>query len=159
MKKTSLTRTLFAAGIIGLAGAANADAIFYPDGTMVDLGDNGAELLALDSTPMVDTTVLGGPAATVHTTTVTVPEVVYVQPNINWDRASVMAQMDRHHDRAHADRKAGIGSEVWDRTGDSSVADGGAPALGGGNGSYVVGSTTIPYSSITVGQPYYVMSF
>lgn len=44
MKKTSLTRALFVAGVMAMAGSmAQADAIFYPDGTRVELGENGVE--------------------------------------------------------------------------------------------------------------------
>lgn len=44
MKKTSLTRALFVAGVMAMAGTmAHADAIFYPDGTHVELGANGVE--------------------------------------------------------------------------------------------------------------------
>ena len=93
MKKLSLS--LLAAGVMAVAGAAHADAIFYPDGTSVDLGLHGADSLVLSSS---DTTVLGaGPAVT------TVPAVttqyVYVQPNINFDPALARAQL---HDRQHA---------------------------------------------------------
>lgn len=160
MKKTSLTRILLAAGAIGLAGAANADAIFYPDGTMVELGDNGAELLALGSTPVVDTTVLGAPAATVTSTTVTVPQAVYVQPNIDWDRTTVMTQMREHRMPSHTDRHAAAATfDVPARAGEASTMTGGAPNMVTDNHTFVVGSTSIPYSSLTVGEPYYVMSF
>jgi hypothetical protein len=161
MKKTSsLTRMLLAAGAIGLAGAANADAIFYPDGTMVELGDNGAELLALDSTPSVDTTVLGAPAATVTSTTVAVPQVVYVQPNIDWDRTTVVSQMRDHRLLSHTDRHAAAATfDVPARAGEASTMTGGVPNMVTDNQTFVVGSTSIPYSSLSVGQPYYVMSF
>lgn len=44
MKKTSLTRALFVAGVLAAAGGmAQADAIFYPNGTHVELGANGVE--------------------------------------------------------------------------------------------------------------------
>jgi hypothetical protein len=44
MKKTSLTRALFVAGMMAAAGTmAHADAIFYPDGTHVNLGENAVE--------------------------------------------------------------------------------------------------------------------
>src|SRR3954447_17669511 len=96
MKKTSLTRALLLAGGLALAGigAAQADAIFYPDGTSVNLGPTGADNLALSSDSSVmgmnnpsDTTVLGaGPATVTTTTTVAAPlQYEYVQPNINWD--------------------------------------------------------------------------
>jgi hypothetical protein len=44
MKKTSLTRALFVAGVMAVAGGvAQADAIFYPDGSHVELGENAVE--------------------------------------------------------------------------------------------------------------------
>jgi hypothetical protein len=44
MKKTSLTRALLVAGVMAAAGSlAQADAIFYPDGTHVELGDSAVE--------------------------------------------------------------------------------------------------------------------
>jgi hypothetical protein len=59
MKKSSLS--LIAAGVMAVAGLAQADVIFYPDGTSVELGPNGADSLALSSPS--DTTVLGaGPS-------------------------------------------------------------------------------------------------
>src|SRR5690606_32182150 len=65
MKKTPLS--LFLAGAFALAGAAHADAIFYPNGTMIDLGEHGADQIVwnqdgtIHSLGTVDTTVLGGP--------------------------------------------------------------------------------------------------
>lgn len=43
MSKKSLTKALVAAGVLAVAGLANADAIFYPDGSHVDLGENAVE--------------------------------------------------------------------------------------------------------------------
>lgn len=44
MKKTSLMRALFVAGVMAAAGGmAQADAIFYPDGTRVEMGENAVE--------------------------------------------------------------------------------------------------------------------
>jgi hypothetical protein len=44
MKTTSLRRALFVAGVMAMAGGmAHADAIFYPDGTSVNLGENAVE--------------------------------------------------------------------------------------------------------------------
>jgi hypothetical protein len=167
MNKTFRTRTLFLAGAIGLAGAAQADAIFYPDGTMVDLGDRGAETLALDSTPAIDTSVLGGPAANVTTTTTTVVPTttyVYVQPNINFDRHAVVSQLQHRKAMAgtHAMGNRHAAAATFDvpaRAGEASTMTGGAPNVVTDNQAFVVGSTHIPYSAITVGQPYYVMSF
>lgn len=140
MKKTTLTRALFMAGAVALAGAAQADAIFYPDGSMVDLGsDTALEQMAMGTCETcVDTTALGAGSATMTTTTTTaaVPVVryEYVQPNINFDPATARAQMRMH--RGMASRAQVVND----------------------NSAIVVGSTTIPYSAITVGQPYYVMS-
>ena len=151
MKQTTLTRALFLAGAVALAGAANADAIFYPDGSMVDLGsENALEQMAMDGssssvlvgtcTTCVDTTALGaGPAAmTSKTTTTTVPTVryEYVQPNIDFDAATARAQMRAHR---HVVSQA--------------------PAVVTDKNAIVVGSATIPHSEITVGQPYYVLSY
>jgi len=131
MKKTSLTRALFVAGVMAVAGGmAQADAIFYPDGTHVNLGEHAVEsglanavlarspstapsstmLAALGvtadqgqifaSNPMVDdtavataevnTTTLGAGPTVTTTTTTTMP--VYVFPNIDWDRSTVLSQ-------------------------------------------------------------------
>jgi hypothetical protein len=161
MKTTSLTRALFIAGAIGLAGAAQADVIFYPDGTSVELGENGAEMLALDSS--IDTTVLGAAPAAVTTTTVTTPSYVYVQPNIHWDRSTAMTQL--HHHRSAmghhlTDRTAAAATfDVPARAGEASTMTGGAPNMVTDNHSFVVGSRHIPYASITTTEPYYVMSF
>lgn len=162
MKTTSLTRALFVAGAIGLAGAAHADAIFYPDGTSVELGENGADMLALDSSTTVDTTVLGAPAASMTTTT-TSPSYVYVQPNIHWDRSTAMTQL-RHHRSAMGshlmnDRSAAATFNVPSRAGEASTMTGGAPNMVTDNNAFVVGSRHIPYASITTTEPYYVMSF
>jgi hypothetical protein len=169
MNKTSLTRALFVAGAIGLAGAANADAIFYPDGTMVELGEGGAEVLALDSDTSIDTSVLGGPAATVTTTTTTtvVPTTTYeyVQPNINFDRNAVVAQLHHHRGtvagtHVMGNRHAAAATfDVPARAGEVSTMTGGAPNMVTSNHDFIVGSRHIPYSAITVGEPYYVMSF
>jgi hypothetical protein len=169
MNKTQLSRTLFVAGALVLAGtAAQADAIFYPDGTMVELGENGAEQLALDSPPgMVDTTVLGGPAAVTTTTTATtVPAsaYVYVQPNIHFDRSTVVSQMQHrdvvlnHRHVAH-ERQSAATFNVPARAGEASTMTGGAPNMVTHNDTYVVGSVAVPYGAITVGQPYYVLSY
>jgi hypothetical protein len=119
MKKTSLTRALFVAGVMAVAGGvAQADAIFYPDGTHVNLGENAVEnglassVLAQSSTTapssmvalgddMVNTTSLGaGPAPTrMTTTTVTTTTPVYVFPSINPVPGPVLAQPHRMHAR------------------------------------------------------------
>ena len=169
MKTTSLTRALFIAGAIGLAGAAQADVIFYPDGTSVELGDSGADILALEESgsdmvamdSSVDTTVLGGPAAV--TTTTTSPSYVYVQPNIHWDRTTAMTQL-RHHRSAMGshhlnDRSAAATFNVPSRAGEASTMTGGAPNMVTDNNAFVIGSRLIPYASISTTEPYYVMSY
>jgi hypothetical protein len=121
MKKTSLTRALFVAGVMAVAGGvAQADAIFYPDGTHVNLGDNAVEnglaasVLARSSTTApsqaqltamgvtadqntvlalndTDTTSLGaGPARMTTETITTTTAPVYVFPNINFGEGMVM---------------------------------------------------------------------
>lgn len=172
MKKTSLTRALFVAGVMALAGGmAQADAIFYPDGTHVNLGENAVEsglaaqvlarspstapdssMLAslgvradqsqifasnpyLDDTSlaMSNTTVLGaGPAVVTSATTVTTSPV-YVFPNIDWDRATVMSQphpmMSRIHGDRTMDRVAAATFDAPTRAGEASTMTGGAPNM------------------------------
>lgn len=43
MSKMSLKKALVCAGVMAMAAAANADAIFYPDGSSVILGENAVE--------------------------------------------------------------------------------------------------------------------
>ena len=164
MKKLSLS--LIAAATMAAAGFAQADAIFYPDGTMVELGETGADTLALDSSSSLDTTVLGaGPATTVTTTTVTPKyEYVYVQPNINWDRSTAMAQLHRNYHLTHrmdssVRHQAAATFNVPARAGEASTMTGGAPNVVTDNQSMVVGSYTIPYNVVSVDGPYYVFSY
>ena len=72
------------------------------------------------------------------TTTATVPTVryEYVQPNIDFDAATARAQMRTHRHMVSR-----------------------APAVVTDNNAIVVGSATIPHIAITVGQPYYVLSY
>ncbi|HEX2544117.1 MAG TPA: hypothetical protein VHL79_04530, partial [Ramlibacter sp.] len=168
MKKFSLS--LLAAASMAVAGLAQADVIFYPDGTSVELSDSGSEQLALESESSIDTTMLGagssslqswthsvssgvstgscpqgnsmclesqgmvtgfndqgvssegsmvadsgldttvlgaGPAAS---STLSTQQFVYVQPNINWDRATAKSQVHSNAhlmNRHHMDRSAG----------------------------------------------------
>jgi hypothetical protein len=165
MKTTSLTRALFIAGAIGLAGAAHADVIFYPDGTSVELGESGADILAAEESgsdmlamdSSIDTSVLGAAPAVVTTHTYT-----YVQPNINWDRNTAMTQL-RHHRSVMGhqfnDRSAAATFNVPSRAGEVSTMTGGAPNMVTDNNAFVVGSRHIPYASFTTTEPYYVMSF
>ena len=163
MKKMSLS--LLAAGVMAVAGMAHADAIFYPDGTMVELGPNGADNLALTSSDSLDTSVLGaGPATTTVTTVTPTVEYVYVQPNINWDRTTAMSQMHSnyhlmHRGDMHARHQAAATFDVPARAGEASTMTGGAPNMVTDNRTMVVGSYSIPYREVTVGSPYYVFSY
>jgi len=164
--------SLLAAGIMAIAGMAHADAIFYPDGTMVDLGPTGADTLALSSSDSmsgsVDTTVLGaGPSTSTVTTTTTVSptvEYVYVQPNINWDRSVALAQVHRNAHLMHrgdyrARHQAAATFNVPARAGEASTMTGGAPNMVTDNERMVVGSYSIPHDAVTMGSPYYVFSY
>lgn len=172
MKKTPLS--LFVAGAFALAGAAHADAIFFPNGTMIDLGEHGADQIVwnadgtIHALGPVDTTVLGGPGVTTTTvTTAPAHEFVYVQPNIHFDRHAVQAQIDNPPVAAVDTHVLGAGASVQDdknfdvpaRAGEASTMTHGAPNLLTTNDTFVVGSTAIPHSAITVGQPYYVLSY
>ena len=141
MKKTSLTRALFVAGVMAVAGGmAQADAIFYPDGTHVDLGPNAIEngtadaILARDAS--VSTTTLGaGPAdmsRRMTTTTVTTTTPVYVFPSIDWDRATVLSQPHPMMSGVRSldlDRTAAATFDVPTRAGEASTMTSGAPNL------------------------------
>lgn len=169
MKKMSLS--LLAAGAMAVAGFAHADAIFYPNGTMVDLGPTGADNLALTSSDslssMSDTSVLGaGPATTTTTVTTVSPTVdyVYVQPNINWDPAVARTQLHSNYHLMHRGdyrmrHQAAATFNVPARAGEASTMTGGAPNVATDNQRIVVGSYDIPYNAVTVGSPYYVFSY
>jgi len=161
MKTMSLS--LLAAGVMAAAGIAHADAVFYPNGTVVELGDNGADTLALDSSIGMDTTVLGAAPTTTVVTTMPL-QYVYVQPNINWDRTTAMTQI---HSNAHLLRhgidekqrhQAAATFNVPARAGEASTMTGGAPNMVTDNNRMIVGSYTIPYSAVT-SEPYYVFSY
>lgn len=168
MKHLSLS--LLAAGVMAVAGMAHADAIFYPDGSVVELGDSGDSLTLSSSEslactdeycPGIDTTTLGAAPSTT-TRTVTTTRYVYVQPNINWDRATAMAQVrsNAHLVRRGAlmmDRSAAATFDSPTRAGEASTMTGGAPNLVTDNQEVmVVGSYSIPYVAVT--EPYYVFS-
>jgi hypothetical protein len=167
MKTTSLTRALFVAGMMAAAGGvAQADAIFYPDGTHVELGANAVEngladavlarssrtapsqdaLLAMgvladqNSSSMiassddfsVDTTTLGAGPARTTTTTVTTTTPVYVFPNINFDRHTVLASphpMMSHVRSTDMDRTAAATFDSPTRAGEMSTMTSGAPNM------------------------------
>lgn len=178
MKKTSLTRALFVAGMMAMAGGmAQADAIFYPDGTSVNLGENAVENGTADrvlawssssapssialaslgvsadqsqifassepsddssmiaSSESVDTTILGAGPATLSSTTVVSTTPVYVFPNIDWDRSTVMSQphpMMSHLRSFPADRFDRSAAATFDsptRAGEASTMTSGAPNL------------------------------
>jgi hypothetical protein len=183
MKKLSLS--LLAASAMAVAGLAQADAIFYPDGRVVELGasDRGSDgdNLMLSSSSSLDTSVLGAGAATelwtsgesspdttvlgagpsTTTRTVTTTEYAYVQPNINWDRATALAQMrsNAHLMRANRrmDRSAAATFDSPTRAGEASTMTGGSPNAMTSNDRMIVGSYTIRYSTVT--EPYYVFSY
>jgi hypothetical protein len=149
MKKFSLT--LLAASAMAVAGLAQAD-------TSV-LGGSSSQILAADDSP-VDTTVLGaGP--TTRTETVTTTQYVYVQPNIDFDRATAMTQMRSNahlmRDRRAMDRSAAATFNTPTRAGEASTMTGGAPNMVTDNERMIVGSYTIPHSAVT--GPYYVFSY
>ena len=164
MKKTSLS--LIAAGVMAAASFAHADAIFYPDGRVVELGATGADTLALDSSSM-DTSVLGaGPASSVTTTTSVTPqyEYVYVQPNINFDRSVALNQAHRnahlmHRGDSRMRHQAAATFDTPARAGEASTMTGGAPNVSTDNRAMVVGSYNIPYNVVSVDGPYYVFSY
>lgn len=164
MKKLSLS--LLAVASMAVAGIAQADAIFYPDGTVVELGETGADSLALDSSmdTSIDTTVLGAAPSSMTVTTVQSP-LVYVQPNINWDRTTAMTQLRSNPHLVHNGvvsqqqrTQAAATFNVPARAGEASTMTGGAPNATTDNAPLVVGSYTIPHT-VVVGQPYYVFSY
>jgi hypothetical protein len=175
MRKLPLT--LLAASAMAVAGLAQADTIFYPDGTVVELGDSdsvtlsssssidtsvlggpSSEILAADDTP-IDTTVLGAGPAT-KTTTVTRTQYVYVQPNIDFDRATAMTQLRSNahlmRDNRMMDRSAAATFNTPTRAGEASTMTSGAPNVVTDNDRMIVGSYVIPHSAVT--GPYYVFS-
>ena len=176
MKKFSLT--LLAAAAMSVAGLAQADGISYPDGSMVELSDSDS--VTLSSSSELDTSVLGGPSSEIlasddspidtttlgagpstRTTTVTTTQYVYVQPNIDFDRATAMTQMRSNahlmRDRRAMDRSAAATFNTPTRAGEASTMTGGAPNMVTDNERMIVGSYTIPHSAVT--GPYYVFSY
>lgn len=162
MKKISLS--LLAAGVMAAAGLAHADAIYYPDGTVVQLGPNGADHMTMSSSSGMDTTVLGAGPSTATTVTTVTPavEYVYVQPNINFDRATAVAQLHRNEHLMHRDsnvrHQAAATFNVPARAGEASTMTGGAPNVSTDN-EMVVGRYTIPYNVVSLDGPYYVFSY
>jgi len=91
-------------------------------------------------------------------------EYVYVQPNINWDRGTAMTQIHSnyhlmHRGDARVRHQAAATFDTPARAGEASTMTGGAPNMLTDNQALVVGSYSIPYSSVTVGSPYYVFSY
>ena len=134
MNKTSLTRALFVAGALAVAGGmAQADVTSYPDGTRVELSESS-----------IDTTTLGaGPSALprVTTTTVTTTTPVYVFPNIDWDRSTVLLQPHPMMSSARSfelDRTAAATFDVPTRAGEASTMTSGVPNLVTSNESVAV---------------------
>jgi hypothetical protein len=141
MKKTSLTSALFVAGTLAMAGAASATG----SSASVDSGST-------------DTTVMGAGPST-STTTVTTQQYVYVQPNADWDRATVISQMRSNGHLMHRDRTAAAATfDVPARAGEASTMTGGAPNAVTSNDRIIVGSYVIPHASVTT-SPYYVFSY
>ena len=165
MKKRSLS--LIAAGVMAAAGFAHADAVFYPDGTVVELGATGADSLALDASSSMDTTVLGaGPVSSAATVTTVTPqyEYVYVQPNINFDRGTALGQVHRNAHLMHRGdsgmrHQAAATFNTPARAGEASTMTGGAPNVSTDNRALVVGSYNIPYNVVSLDGPYYVFSY
>ena len=186
MKKTSLTQALFVAGAVALAGAAQADAIFYPDGTVVELGDTNVSVmdsgavvarpassddLDLTASTGLDTSTLGagsanlGASTVTTTTTVAAPQLVYVQPNIDWDRDGAVAQMHSNQPLVRGvtptdamRKQAAATFDVPARAGEASTMTGGAPNMLTSNDHLVVGSYSIPHA-VVGSDPYYVFSW
>ena len=107
--------------------------------------------------------------STVAVTTVSPPQMVYVQPNINWDRSTALTQM---HSNAHLlnrggdaglsekqRRQAAATFNVPARAGEASTMTGGVPNMVTDNQRMIVGSYTIPYAAVTTNTPYYVFSY
>jgi hypothetical protein len=142
MKKMSLS--LVAAGALAVAGLAHADAVFYPNGTEVDVSPG-------------NTMVLGaGPATTT--------EYVYVQPNTNWDPVIAREQLRRNgylpHRAGYVVRhQAAATFDVPARAGDASTMTGGAPNVATDNRALVMRRYSIPYAAVAVNEPYYVFSY
>jgi hypothetical protein len=175
MKKFSLT--LLAATAMAVAGLAQADGASYPAGKVVELSDSDS--LTLSSSSSTDTSVLGGPSSeilasddspidttvlgagpTTRTTTVTTTQYVYVQPSIDFDRATAMTQMRSNaHLMRHGrmmDRSAAATFNTPTRAGEASTMTGGAPNVVTDNDRMIVGSYVIPHTAVT--GPYYIFS-
>jgi hypothetical protein len=155
MKQNTLTRALFVAGAVALAGAAQAGGSGHVSSS--DLSQPVAE------SSSVDTTTLGAGASTAPgtttTTTVTTKQYVYVQPSIDWDRGAVVSQMRSNHHMAHGSRtQAAATFDVPARAGEASTMTGGAPNAVTTNDRFVVGSYVIPHATVTT-SPYYVFSY
>ena len=163
MKKTSLTRALFVAGVVAMAGAAQAGGLSYgelrSDGSM-------SQDTTMSSGSSIDTTVLGagssnlGSSTTTTTTTVSTPQLVYVQPNIDWDRSTAMTQMHGNvhlHGKAMRNAQTRNTFDVPQRAGEASTMTGGVPNMVTDNEHLVVGSYSIPHAHVT--GDYYVFSW
>jgi hypothetical protein len=160
MKHSTLTRALFVAGAVALAGAANAGGSGHLSSS--DLSTPIAESSSSDSST-VDTSVLGAGSSampsTTTTTTVTTKEYVYVQPSINWDRSAVVSQMHSNGHLMHGSRtQAAATFNVPARAGEASTMTGGAPNALTNNDRVIVGSYVIPHATVTT-SPYYVFSY
>jgi hypothetical protein len=154
MKHTTLTRSLFVAGAVALAGAAQAGGSGHVSSS--DLSTPVAE------SSTVDTTTMGAGPSTMpsasSTTTVTT-QYVYVQPSIDWDRGAVVTQMRSNPHLVHGNRtQAAATFNVPARAGEASTMTGGAPNAVTSNDRVIVGSYVIPHATVTT-SPYYVFSY
>ena len=160
MTKTSLTRALFAAGVVAMAGAANAGGAGHLSSS--DLSTPMAESSSTTMDSGSDTRVLGAGAATTSsapsTTTVVTREYVYVQPSIDWDRSVVIGQMHNPHLVRGSRTAAAATFDVPARAGEASTMTGGAPNAVTSNDRVIVGSYVIPHATMTT-SPYYVFSY
>jgi hypothetical protein len=166
MTKTSLTRALFIAGAVALAGAAQAQTLSSDLSSSSVSSDTMSSSSSMSDSNSVDTTTLGAGSSTLpstsSTTTVTT-QYMYVQPNINWDRSTAVSQL---HSNGHLMHGSTMGNRtgatatfnVPARAGEASTMTGGSPNALTTNDRVIVGSYVIPYSSVTT-SPYYVFSY
>jgi hypothetical protein len=112
MKNNSLTRALFVAGVMAVAGGV-AQADTYSS-----------------SYSSADTTSLGAGPSTLTTTTITTTTPVYVFPSINYDSSSVLLDPHPMMSRARRldmDRTAAATFDSPTRAGEASTMTAGAP--------------------------------
>jgi len=179
MKKTSLTQALFVAGVVAMAGAAQAGGLSYgelrsdasPGSTLssdMSLSSDATvspEATVSSADSSIDTSVLGAgssslSSSTTTTTTVNAPRLVYVQPSIDWDRSTALTQMGSNahlHGKVVSNAQTRNTFDLPQRAGEASTMTGGAPNMLTDNEHLVVGSYRIPHTSVT--GDYYVFSW